>query len=384
MNRPVKLAFLTIDKREFHKNYSTDTPTFGSAPEALLQGFAGMDGIEVQVISCVQQPVRTVERLAPNVIPRALHVPKLGWMRTLYQGCVRAVRRELCNVRPDIVHGQGTERDCALSAVFSGYPNVLTIHGNMRRVATVSCARPFTFYWLAARLEAFAVKRSGGIVCISDYTRDLVKADARQTWVVPNAVDASFFNVPRTVQLQGRFLVAGTICAHKNQNYLIRSLEPLAEEGGLHVHFVGDCPQHDSYAQEFLGLISSRPWCSFSGFANREKLKQLLSEATALLIPSLEDNCPMVVLEAAAVGVPAIGSRIGGIPGLIEHGSTGFLFRADDALALRDAVRRLLQHPTEAEAMGQAAKSRALRQFTPAAIARRHLEIYREVLKRDR
>lgn len=92
----------------------------------------------------------------------------------------------------------------------------------------------------------------------------------------------------------------------------------------------------------------------------------------------------MVVLEAAAVGVPAIGSRIGGIPGLIEHGSTGFLFRADDAHALRDAVRRILLNPAEAVAMGQAAKSRALRQFTPVAIARRHLEIYREVLKRDR
>ena len=384
MNRPVKLAFLTIDKREFHKNYSTDTPTFGSAPEALLQGFADMDGIEVHVISCLQQPVRTVERLASNVFPRALHVNKLGWMRTFYQGCVRAVRRELYTLRPDIVHGQGTERDCALSAVFSGYPNVLTIHGNMRRIAIVSRARPFTFYWLAARLEAFAVKRSDGIVCISDYTRDLVKAEARQTWVVPNAVDASFFNVHRASQPKGRFLVAGTICAHKNQNHLIRSLESVAGEGGLHVHFVGDCPQHDPYAQEFLRLISSRPWCSFSGFANREKLKQLLSESTALLIPSLEDNCPMVVLEAAAVGVPAIGSRIGGIPGLIDHGTTGFLFPADDALALREAVRRLVQHPAEAEAMGQAAKKRALQQSTPTAIARRHLEIYRELLNRDR
>ena len=105
-------------------------------------------------------------------------------MRTLYQGCVRAVRRELAILRPDIVHGQGTERDCSLSAVFSGYPNVLTIHGNMRRVALVTQARPFSFYWLAAQLEAFAVKRTRGVICISNYTRELVKAEARQTWVV--------------------------------------------------------------------------------------------------------------------------------------------------------------------------------------------------------
>ena len=92
MNRSVRLAFLTIDKREFLGNYSKEIPTFGTAPEALLQGFAGLEGVEVHVISCLQQPVRTVERLAPNIFPRALHVPKLGWMRTFYQGCVRAVR----------------------------------------------------------------------------------------------------------------------------------------------------------------------------------------------------------------------------------------------------------------------------------------------------
>ncbi len=383
MNRPVRLAFLTIDKREFLGNYSKEIPTYGTAPEALLQGFAGLEGVEVHVISCLQQPVRTVERLAPNIFPRALHVPKLGWMRTFYQGCVRAVRRDLAALRPDIVHGQGTERDCALSAVLSGYPNVLTIHGNMRRMAKVNRARPFSFHWLAARLEGFAVMRSDGIVCISEYTRELVKAEARQTWLVPNAVDASFFNVPRAAQMR-HFLVAGSICAHKNQNHLIRSLDPLAKEGGLHVHFVGDCPEHVSYAQEFIKLISSRPWCSFSGFANRVKLKQFLSESTALLIPSLEDNCPMVVLEAAAAGVPSIGSRIGGIPGLIEDGATGFLFSANDGSALREAVRRLVQHPAEAEHMGQVAKKRVLQHFTPAIIARRHLEIYREVLNKDR
>ena len=92
----------------------------------------------------------------------------------------------------------------------------------------------------------------------------------------------------------------------------------------------------------------------------------------------------LVVLEAAAAGVPSIGSRIGGIPGLIEDGITGFLCSADDGGALREAVRRLVQHPAEAEHMGQVAKMKVLQHFTPAIIARRHLEIYREVLNKDR
>ena len=78
-------------------------------------------------------------------------------MRTGYQGCIRAVRKKLQEIRPDIVHGQGTERDCAISAVFSGFPNVITIHGNMRLIAQIE-PRPAVFvYWLAARLETFTL-----------------------------------------------------------------------------------------------------------------------------------------------------------------------------------------------------------------------------------
>ena len=52
----------------------------------------------------------------------SLIVPKLGWLCTGYQGFIRAPRKKIWELQPDIVHGQGTERDCALSAVFSGFP----------------------------------------------------------------------------------------------------------------------------------------------------------------------------------------------------------------------------------------------------------------------
>src|SRR5207245_545470 len=101
-------------------------------------------------------------------------------------------RRNLKQIQPDIVHGQGTESDCAISAVFSGYPNVLTIHGNMRRIAEVE-RHPYT--WLAGRLEAFTVPRSLGTVCLTTHTERQVRSLAKRTWVVPNAVDSSFFEI---------------------------------------------------------------------------------------------------------------------------------------------------------------------------------------------
>src|SRR5262249_20366451 len=149
-------------------------------------------------------------------------------LRTGYQGCIRAVRRKLRELRPDVVHGQGTERDCALDAIFSGRPNVITIHGNMRIMADLAKARPFSYLSLAARFERLTLPRAGGVVCITRYTQKAVSDLACRTWVVPNAVESSFFKIERSTSGEvSRLLVVGVICARKNQNAFIRSLDGL-------------------------------------------------------------------------------------------------------------------------------------------------------------
>src|SRR5208282_4323230 len=178
----MKIALLTTDNREHERTYSETMPRFGRAPEALLQGFAELGEAEIHVVSCAQQPMQSLEKIADNIRFHSLHVPKIGWLRTLYQGCIRATRRKLREIRPDIVHGQGTERDCALAAVLSGFPSVLTIHGNMRIIAKLNRARIFSYQWLAARMETFAVPRAAGVVCITRYTQDAMQGLARKTW----------------------------------------------------------------------------------------------------------------------------------------------------------------------------------------------------------
>ena len=96
-------------------------------------------------MSCIKQPVSSPAKLYDNIFFYSLTVPKSGWLITGYQGCVRAVRRKLREIQPDIVHGQGTERDCAISAVFSGFPSVVTVHGNMRMVAKLHNAKPWSY-----------------------------------------------------------------------------------------------------------------------------------------------------------------------------------------------------------------------------------------------
>ena len=379
----MRIALLTTDSREHYKDYGNSMPYFGTAPEALLQGLARLKEVEVHVVSCSRAPMKSPEKIAPNIFFHDLMVPKIGWMSSLYQGCIRATRRKLREIRPDIVHGQGTERDCAISAVCSGFPNVLTIHGNMRLIAKVNQVKPFSFFWLAAGLERLTVPRSQGVICITHYTQSAVADMAKQTWVVPNAVDESFFAVhpqPFSAGRLPRILCVGLVCLRKNQNAFIRALDALNPQGKFEVVFLGMARAGQAYDDEFFQLVRERSWCVYGGMADREQLKEYLQQATALALPSLEDNCPMVVLEAMAVGVPVLAAKVGGLPDLIEDGKTGYFCDPLDARSMAEGVARILQDNPAAMSLAREAREQALTRYSPEVIARRHVEIYREVL----
>jgi glycosyltransferase involved in cell wall biosynthesis len=380
----MKLAILTTDNRQVFKDYHRPTPYFGTAPEALLQGLALMPEVEVHVVSCLRQKVQSPPRLADNIFYHSLYVPKIGWMRTAFQGCIWAVRKKLKDIRPAIVHGQGTEGDCAISAVFSGFANVLTIHGNMRLIARVNQARPFSFEWLSARLEALTIPRSAGVVCITHYTQEAVRDLARRTWVVPNAVDTAFFDISAqpAAEAPARILCVAHVCVRKNQNAFIRALDSLAERRKFEVRFLGMAGENDAYGREFFGLVRARPWCVYGGLAGREELKAELRQARILALPSLEDNCPMAVLEAMAAGVPVVAAKVGGVPDLIEEGRTGFFCDPQDAASMARAIERVLLDPLAAAKVARQARQLARGRFHPTVIARRHLGIYQEVLSR--
>lgn len=378
----VKVAFLATDNREHYKDYSAARPYFGTAPEALLQGMAALPELEVHVISCIRQPVKSPERLASNIFFHSLHVPKMGWIRTGYQGCIRATRAKVREIQPHLAHAQGTERDCATSAIFSGVPSVLTIHGNMRRVAHVMKARPFSYLWLAARLEQFVLPRTAGVVCISTHTLRQVEGLTRRTWLVPNAVDASFFEVERAPAPPAPNVVCvGQVYSLKNQNAFIRALDPIAKTHQFTVEFLGEAKPGQPYAEEFLGLVGQRPWCHHFGFANRAQLQEKLSRASLLAQVSLEDNCPMAILEAMASGVPVLASSIGGMPDLVEEGRTGWFCDPHDQASMRAGFEKFITNPARAAQFGRSAREVALKKFHPQEVARTHLRIYEELLR---
>jgi glycosyltransferase involved in cell wall biosynthesis len=375
----MKIAMLVPDNRDEFRTYSDPEPRFGPAPAALLEGFAQIPDCEVHVICCAHQPLRSPAKIGKNIWFHSLVVPKWGW-RFAYLGCVWKIRHKLNAVHPDIVHGQGTERYCALSAVFSGFPNVITIHGNMRAVNKALRAKPFSIHWLAGLLETVALARTDGVVCLTSYTKHQVARWARRTWLVPNAVDSTFFDVQRESAVTPTIICVANADVYKNQARLIRAMDNLARIRSITLLLAGNISPDDAYGAEVLRLCSERPWCQHLGSLDRIGLQRLLSRATVLILPSLEDNCPMVILEAMAAGVPVAASKIGGIPDLVEDGVSGTLFNPTDGESMRAAVENLLANPHTARRMAESAQEQAKTRFPSLVVAQRHLDIYHGLL----
>ena len=201
----------------------------------------------------------------------------------------------------------------------------------------------------------------------------------QRTWVLPNAVDERFFTVQRTPTDPPVVLCVGFISHRKNQNQFIRALDGLATRRPIQARFLGRMGD-DDYAHEFRELVATRPWCEIGGFADRDALREEFARATIVALPSLEDNCPMVVLEAMAAGVPVLAANVGGVPDLIVDGVTGLMCDPLNAESMAAAVERALASSDEAAARAAAARAEARVRFHPKAVAERHVEIYREVL----
>ena len=75
-----------------------------------------------------------------------------------------------------------------------------------------------------------------------------------------------------------------------------------------------------------------------------------------LVLPSLNEGMGRVLLDAQAMGKPVIGTRVGGIPGVIREGETGLVVPPRDPFALAEAILVLLKDERKRQAMGEAAK----------------------------
>ncbi len=384
----MKIAFLTTDNREMSKRYDSPEPYFGPATEALLRGFELLEGIEVHVVSCLRQPANAPEKIGRNLWFHGLTVPKAGWMTSAYLGATHAVRKKLREINPDLVHGQGTEKDCAMEAVLSGFPNVLSILGNMGRIAEMRGARPFSFYWIASRLEKFALARTTGVFCNSGHTESLVRPRAKKLWRVANALRLPFFEPPcqegsRPENAVPTLVTVGSITPLKRQMEILAIAEQLHGAGyRVRFVFVGSGSASSPYMSAFLAKIKEaeeKGYGAYLGTKSYAELIALFDSADAMVHLSAEESFGLVAAEALSRNLKFFGSAIGGLLDIADKVEMAELHPLGDDESVKRGIIEWLEKgaPKPREAAGE-----IRRRYHPKVIAARHLEIYREVLGR--
>lgn len=109
-------------------------------------------------------------------------------------------------------------------------------------------------------------------------------------------------------------------------------------------------------------------------------LSLLYSAADIFVAPSIQDNLPNTVMEAAACGTPSVAFDIGGMPDLIKHMETGFLVKEMTSAGLAEGIEWVFGEKDRSFNLGSAARERAEKEYSYQKAASRYAELYEEVV----
>ncbi len=166
-------------------------------------------------------------------------------------------------------------------------------------------------------------------------------------------------------------IVVGRLSHEKGHADLLKAIARMSQTGtlaGTRFVFAGDGPER-------AALGTSRH-VVFAG--HRKDIRPFYAMATLLVLPSLSEGSPNVVLEAMAAGVPVIATAVGGVPEIVTHEQTGLLVPARDVDAMADAIARLLDDSALRSRLAQAALERVRTHHTPEAYCSSLLAVYAE------
>jgi glycosyltransferase involved in cell wall biosynthesis len=139
-------------------------------------------------------------------------------------------------------------------------------------------------------------------------------------------------------------------------------------------------PERDPLPRETLHELSHNPRIHVVGFSHEPE--RYMAAADVFCLPSYREGFGSVVIEAAAMGVPAVVSRVVGLVDAVVDGETGLLVPAKEVDALRGALMKMLSSPEIRHRMGCVARERAVRDFDSRIVNRLVVEEYKKLASR--
>jgi glycosyltransferase involved in cell wall biosynthesis len=143
-----------------------------------------------------------------------------------------------------------------------------------------------------------------------------------------------------------RFSYLGQIKHHKGVHTLIAAWGQLSGPRLRRLKIYGSSIGEGQYHEQLSRQTQQYEGLTWEGPIRHDEVWGALAETDVLVVPSRwNENSPNVILEAQAMGIPVIGTNLGGIAELVQHGRNGLLFEPDDATDLAAQMRRLLDEP---------------------------------------
>ncbi len=227
-------------------------------------------------------------------------------------------------------------------------------------------------------------------ICVSqsvaDFSIEQGKLRASKVTVIPNGVEFEVFDTAEAMDLSPWeipseakvILFVGRLDPQKAPGDLLTAFAGFAEQAAdFHLFFVGDGPLKAELQQN----ASQLPCASRVHFAGwQPQIPQLMQAADCLVLPSLWEGMPNVVLEAMASGLPVISTAVDGVSELIQNGEQGVLVATGSPAEIQLALQSLNTRPAEFRKMAENAQNTVKKEFTWDSITHKYELIYEKIL----
>jgi glycosyltransferase involved in cell wall biosynthesis len=327
------------------------------------------------VLTVLRRPLRFVRAFA-QALAMTRHSERALWYHLVYvaESCV--VARWLVAAGAQHIHahfGTNPAEVALLVSTLTGVPFSFTVHG------PEEFDRP-----LAIGLPA-KIQRATRVVAISSYGRSqLYRWATLAEWdkirVVHCGVDPDFFAIQdERTPLSNTLVCIGRLCEQKGQLILLQALRRVIDRGvPCRVVLAGDGEMR-TQIEDTIRSLCLHDHVRITGWIDNAQVRAELLQARALVLPSFAEGLPVVIMEALALGRPAISTFVAGIPELVLPGENGWLVPAGDTDALADAMCNCLNTGSEEIlSMGRRGRERALARHDIRESARQLLAIFGE------
>lgn len=253
-------------------------------------------------------------------------------------------------------------------------PQVAVFHGR------TSHNLKMRFYEFLDNLVLRGVSR---VVAVSEATRGQVSSLDGKVSVIRNALDvrqpSAARDLRRELNLSEQdvvFCTAGRLSAEKGHAMLLEAFEKVLAACPQAVLLIaGEGEERARLTARAKAIPGDR--AKFLGFM--QDVSSLYAASDVFVLPSFREGLPLVLLEAAAAGLPAVAADVGGVKEAVSHRKTGLLVPPGDAGTLAREMIALAQNKETRQRLGRAARLRVEQEFSPETFARAYLDVYESV-----